>query len=188
MSSLNRFLHVRIHPKKRKLENDLDKAEAYCVKIGYRLESYTDHTEETSFKEIHSDETNLCFNCEHNSFECEDHTLLNAHVPTAHSNLRLKLWPADKEAFKKQNMFMAFRFEATTGNPALLNELFWIRLILLILSVVLLGLHYGVRKLPFTEIQSRNELLNLIGRQLFLQVLMNDPLWIFVFSAPNLAR
>lgn len=152
------------------------------------LESYSDFKQEDSYKRLHGRELDLCFDCAPNSFDCEGHTLLNAHVPTSESNLRLKIWPVDMEAFNKQNMFMAFKFDTTTGNPVLLGEIFWIRVVLLVTSLLLLFLHVRVRKLPFSDFVQRNELLRLIGRQLFLQVFMNDPLWILVFTYPGLLR
>jgi hypothetical protein len=186
MSELNRYMQIRIYPRKRKLENDQAKLESYCTRLGYQLEEYSDHKDPKTYSLLHSDDLKMCFKCEHNSFDCEGHTLLYAHVPPHNTNLRLKIWPVDLESFRQQNMFMAFRFETSTGNPALLNEIFWIRLLLIVGSIALL--HFRVRQLPFSDSNQRNELISLTGRQLFLQVLMNDPFWILVFTSPRLFR
>jgi hypothetical protein len=188
VSYLNRYLNIKVSGRKRKLEHDSDDQTKPCTKFEVRLESYTDGTDNSTFKHIHTETRDICFNCHEDSFDCSSRPLLNGRLPTDVSNLRVTVLLADKEEYKKENLFMSFKFHSSMASPAIFNEVLILRLIFVAVVLTILLMQHFIGKLPNSESEDRNKVLTLIKRQLILQAIMDAPFYLAAYYNPSFIR
>lgn len=185
---MNRNLHIKIAGRKRKLEHDSEEQVAPCTKLAMKLETYTNFLDNSTFKLIHGETKEVCFKCHEDSFDCNSRGLINVRLPTETSNVRLTVALADETSYKKENLFMSFKFQSTMANPAVFNEAFILKLIFVVIVLAVIYLQNIVKTLPSSGSKDRDDLLALIRRQLILQTLMDAPFYFTAYFRPTFIK
>lgn len=189
LTYMNQYLHVHVSPRKRKIENEDGNPEVYCVKLKIKVEQYFDFKDPNTYSLMHEEVKNHCFHCDHDNFDCSSKSLVRGQLPLSSSHMRVRVSLEEEEKYRRDNFFMSFRFSSSVANAALFNELFWIKLLLLALTLGFLINHFMIIKnISESQNKERNYILTLIRRQLCLQILMNDPFFFMIYIHPNFLK
>lgn len=177
VSTYSRYMQVRVSGKKRKIEND--NGEVYSVDLILDI-----HTSLSSQTPAHTIHTKVNMKCDEDKLMCDSSILYNMrHIPSDIHDMKIGI----REKSPTDNI-IGYMFDVkagrivgnTSGNSVLMRELLWMRCLLFIVSIVLVGMYY-------TRVRAQG--LSYHTRQIMilssLQILLNDPLSILNMVYPH---
>lgn len=180
----NRFLHVMMTPRKRKIENDELGPEQ---KVSTTLKVRVYNSIESQSPAMHWQEA-VVFTCKQGVEACEPHVLKNIRsLDPDTKGVRIEL-----ELQDTHSLIMQLLFTSKTGNPAFTRELVILKFSVFLVSLIVLAWSRKNNSKVFASeanhgrLSSRTtQLLANTSTLALLQVCINDPLYYYVLTNPG---